>query len=319
MENSTRIYQFFGWRLGTAENLDHLLRRTSESAQFHYAVRREPLPDEAGKPVYESPIPDAEGNPRLLIWRTSAAIRAVFSSAGAFIISPDQIVSHPRPDVAPEVVENALLGAVAAFWLEYRGVPALHASAVEIDGGAVAFASHSGGGKSSLAALFLKHGRALLSDDVLAVGVSGDRAMGRPAFPLMRMWPQEARFFLGRVRGLQRVHPESLKRRVRLPFGPFGGFCSRPLPLTRIYFPVWRGDSGQDVVLTPISPLDGVIQLLKYSFAGRVAAALGLQPYRLDLFSELARRVPMRRLLYPKGFARLKKVRDAVYADLEAG
>ena len=55
----------------------------------------------------------------------------------------------------------------------------LHASAVELDGSAMAFVGNSGQGKSTMATLMCARGARLVTDDVLSVDLDGDRAFAR--------------------------------------------------------------------------------------------------------------------------------------------
>ena len=78
---------------------------------------------------------------------------------------------RPDPTVAPELVGILLAGVVSAFLLDLRGELVLHASAIERDGAALAFAADSGMGKSTLAALMCAAGARLVADDVLRIDV----------------------------------------------------------------------------------------------------------------------------------------------------
>jgi hypothetical protein len=72
----------------------------------------------------------------------------------------------PHVDVDPDLLPIYLTGTVLAVVLMLRGHPVLHASAVEVDGKAVAFVGASGMGKSTLATAFCGQGAALITDDV---------------------------------------------------------------------------------------------------------------------------------------------------------
>lgn len=69
-------------------------------------------------------------------------------------------------------------GLVVAFILNRAGHCVLHASAVELDGNAIAFAGPSGSGKSTLAALLCAGGARLVTDDVLRVELAPGRGSG---------------------------------------------------------------------------------------------------------------------------------------------
>jgi hypothetical protein len=60
---------------------------------------------------------------------------------------------------------------------ELRGVPALHASVVNVNRGAVAFLTHLAQGKSALAAALVDAGYPLLADDNLHILSEDDRSI----------------------------------------------------------------------------------------------------------------------------------------------
>lgn len=82
----------------------------------------------------------------------------------------DAVECRLDPGADPAFVAVLLAGLALAFLLNVAGQCVLHASAVEIDGAAVAFAGPSGAGKSTLAALLCSDGARLITDDVLRLG-----------------------------------------------------------------------------------------------------------------------------------------------------
>lgn len=84
----------------------------------------------------------------------------------------DSVECRPDPGMDPRMVSLLVGGLVVAFVLELAGHCVLHASAVAVNGGAIAFAGDPGMGKSTLAALFCARGARLVTDDVLRLGFS---------------------------------------------------------------------------------------------------------------------------------------------------
>jgi hypothetical protein len=68
-----------------------------------------------------------------------------------------------------------------------HGFELLHASAVTTDHGLIALVARTGGGKSSLAAEFLRRGAALFSDDIVALDHAGGEVIAHPGPPLMNL------------------------------------------------------------------------------------------------------------------------------------
>ncbi|MCL4752381.1 MAG: hypothetical protein KJ015_19620 [Myxococcales bacterium] len=77
---------------------------------------------------------------------------------------------RPDPGAATGLVE-LLLGSMLAMILTVRGATILHASAVSRGDRAIAVVGAEGGGKSTLAALLVRDGARLVTDDVLRIGV----------------------------------------------------------------------------------------------------------------------------------------------------
>ncbi|MBI3732629.1 MAG: hypothetical protein HY259_04115 [Chloroflexi bacterium] len=266
--------------------------------------------------MYRSPYANAAGAARLLIWKAGEYYRVLFSDVACFDVTPDSIVVYPQAGLSYQLLNTYFLGPAMSFWLEWRGIPTLHASAVVANGHAVAFISQSRGGKSVLAASWVQAGHPLLTDDILAVAHDHGTPIGYPGYPQMRLWADEAQYFLGRSEGLEYVHPAYLKYRV--PIGPacFGRFCHTPQPMGCLYL-VERSEAGaSEIKIAPVAPTLAVVTLARHSFAPHIVEALKLQVQQLEILTRLVQRVPVRRLVYPSGFEQLAAVREAILNDL---
>ena len=237
-----------------------------------------------------------------------------FPRLADFYLWPDRIACHLRDPRHDYLVEIRLLGPVLSYWMERRGICALHASAVAVGGGTVAFLSGNAGGKTAMAAALLKAGGLLLSDDILMVERRRGGIRAHPAYPQMRMWPDEARHFLGHCRGLERIHPRYATRRIPVGANGLGGFCAMARKLDGICILERRGarERGHEVRITPVSPQAALMALLRHSFSPRLVEAAGLQPRRLRLLARIVDEVPVRKVVFPSGFERLRHVCDAV-------
>ena len=128
----------------------------------------------------------------------------------------DRIICHNTEAHSDGLVEICLLGIAFSLWLEMRAVRALHTSAVVKAGLVVAFVGGNGDGKSSLAGAMMEAGCPLITDDLLPIRDSHGSFIAYPSCSQMRLWPEEARFFLGHYESLQKVHPEHEKRKVHI-------------------------------------------------------------------------------------------------------
>lgn len=280
---------------------------------------RAPFAARLGEPLYESPLKDDSGESLACLYQLSAAELLRFGDALDYYLGEEYIHCHLRNPACRYLVEIRLLGPVLAYWLEKRGVCTLHASAVVVDGRAVAFMATNQGGKSGLAAALMAGGDPLLTDDLLPIEALRGRLTARSGYPQMRMWPDGVSHFIGDRRCLEPVHPRLGKRRVPVGSGGFGAFHSSAVPLGCLYLPERQPPEHRsgEVRIVALSRRQAVIELFRCSFSPFIVEAVGLQPRRLELFSQLVSEVPVRRLVYPSGFDELPKVRGALLADLD--
>ena len=242
-----------------------------------------------------------------------------FTEIADFFLWPEHIFCNLLDPAYGYLVEIQLLGIVLSFWLERQGIPMLHAAASVVENRAFAFLSANRGSKSSLAAALMQSNYPLLTDDILPVGKCYNRFIGHPGYPQMRLWPDQAVYFLGHYQELEHVHPAYSKRRVPVGVDGLGTFCETSKPLACLYLPQ-RHDPSNGVgaiEIGPVSPGDAVIELVRHSFLATIVEAIGLQEERLGFFAQLALQVPMRRILYPSGLEHLPSVREAILKDIE--
>ena len=88
------------------------------------------------------------------------------------VIKGRQICIWPATQATQKDIEIFLLGPVWATLCHQRQILPLHASAISTEDGVVAFAGHSGAGKSYLAALMTSLGFKLVADDILPISLN---------------------------------------------------------------------------------------------------------------------------------------------------
>ncbi len=260
-----------------------------------------------GNPIYRSQAMTAANRPAHELHRAGSAFVLRVAGIGEFSIREDAIDCHPWAG-GEEMVEVALLGTVLSFWLELRGIPALHASAVEVDGRAVVFLSSSQGGKSSLAAALMQAGSKLMCDDIVPVFLSDQTVCVHPGYPQIRMWPQDAGHFLPPGVPSRQIHPGATKRCFTVGDGGFGRFQKAACPLAVVLLPRRHPNPEAEIRFEPLSRAEAVMELTRHSFLGPTVQAVGLQGKRFELFAEIARRVDFFQLIYPSGLEYLPGV-----------
>jgi hypothetical protein len=216
-----------------------------------------------------------------------------------------------------ESLQVYLLGRALSFALVKQGFEPIHSTAVVVDGGALAFLGESGFGKSSLAAGFVGEGYSLLTDDLLLVSQRSGRPEAQPGPPRIKLFPWVARRCLG-LTG-EGVPMNNGSEKLVLPLAEHH-HQSRPVPLRSVY--VLSGPREvfrkQRIQTTTFSQREAFVELIRHTFNHVVT-----DPRRLQrLFSEslqLASRVPVKRISYPRDLALLPEVRQRILADLADG
>ncbi len=281
-------------------------------------VHRAPEPSGESQLLYRSPFETETGEAVLEIARTEAWDHLRFPGVGDFFLGPREIQVLQADGATPDLVEIRLLGVVFAYWLERQGLPVLHAAAVAAPRGALAFLGSNRGGKTCLAAAFVRAGWPLVSDDLLPVGdgvrfALAGTVVALPGLPQLRVWPDLAAVLHPDWTNLRRAHPGLEKRRILVGAGHgFGTFHGEALPLDRLFLPERR--DGGEIEFEVIPPREALLELLKHSFLPRQVAAAGWEAARLERLARLAERIPLVRLCYPSGFERLDEVRDRLLA-----
>lgn len=110
--------------------------------------------------------------------------------------------------------QRMLIAQVLPFAAVLQGLEVLHASAVAIDGGAVAFGGHSGSGKTSLALALCRRGADFLTDDVLALERAGDDLIGHTGAPVAGVDHAEAERLRGAGVGAGEALAANARERV---------------------------------------------------------------------------------------------------------
>lgn len=126
-----------------------------------------------------------------------------------------------------------LLASAMTALVQQRGMVTLHASCVDVGGGAVMFLGKSGAGKSTLAMAFSEKGYRLHTDDVCVIRADGDGPpMVMPQFPQLKLWRDAVEAFDQSPDDLRRI-----RRKVeKYSYIVEGGVSAEPLPARALYF-----------------------------------------------------------------------------------
>lgn len=294
------------WTIRFGDSADRLFKPSGDWLQLLTCGRPDDVSAEAGT-----------GN--AYYFRHGADDTWFWSDALATVhISPDgrNVDVYPEPQTDDRLLGLLLAGPMTAVVLSQLGQPLLHASAVVLPFGAVAFLGPRGQGKSTMAAGFLRHGASLLTDDMLRLQVEGDRVQSVPGPAIMKLWSSTVVHTLGlEASALPNINGASEKKLLWID-ARFD-MVQRPVPLRALY------------VLERYKPTDDQDQVISRDLYGPQAfAAIVAQVYRpilstsvvakfLPTFARLIKQAPVRVLRYPSGFEHQEMVYRHVLRDLE--
>ncbi|HYZ80656.1 MAG TPA: hypothetical protein VE571_05280 [Solirubrobacteraceae bacterium] len=146
------------------------------------------LPSPIDDPRYLRNLQAYDGAPYVMLEGTAGDVLFAYGRTALFHLSADHAVL--RCAVADEdepTWQRVLLDTILWTVSLLRGFELLHASAVLGPHGLIALVGQTGGGKTSLAAEFLRRGAALYSDDVLALDDVGGPVVAHPGLALMNL------------------------------------------------------------------------------------------------------------------------------------
>jgi hypothetical protein len=219
-----------------------------------------------------------------------------------------EIVVDPAPEVDERVLRSFILGSVLAMILHQRGRLVLHASAVAVDGAAVAFLGGSGWGKSTTAAALHTRGHRVVADDVMAVQESAGCPAVCPGFPQIKLWPEAVISLGDDVNRLPRLHP-LLEKRVRRVTD---GFSQNPLPLGQVYVLTF----GETQEIEPLRPQEALVELVRHSYLTHLLRPLGEASSHFLQCASLVKNVSIYRLKRPRSLRELSDLAQLVEENL---
>ena len=232
-----------------------------------------------------------------------------FLGLSDFLISNDtcEVTCYPTPQATRETVRHFYLNQVLPLVLAKKGQLVLHASAVEIGSGAVAFIGASGRGKSTLAASFATNGFRFLTDDGLLLEQCDSGYQVMPSHPSIRLWDDSQQALISAE--VATAPPVQFTSKSRFLAGEDVVFCSQVRPLRRIYF-LGLGTSPQ-LTFERVEPAEALIELVKHSFLLDIEER-DMLAAQFDKFCSLVSQSICYRLDYPRRYEDLALIRQAI-------
>ncbi len=303
-------YGLFGLRLESALEFPELPARSGERARdVHLSIRAHGL--DADDPWSEAiarlrgeRVGDdwfgADGDVAWFDWPNVARVR---------IDGGHSIEIAPCAGVDPAGLRAALLGPVFSVLLTQRGLYPLHASGVELNGAAIAFAAVSGTGKSTLALALHERGHAFLSDDVMAIDVEADPLRTVPAYPQIKMTAELIAHRGDDGNAMPLVNPEEDKR-ARAVAGPLR---TEPLPLARVYLI----EDGEPELIGPLPTKEALLAAIGHGHRAKLQHRTVGSDEVMRRARVIADGVPFFRLRRPRGLERLEELVERIEAHAQ--
>ncbi|MCP3960670.1 MAG: serine/threonine protein kinase [bacterium] len=252
--------------------------------------------------MIESTDLDDRGEPMLRVWRrpSDGMFRFLYGDGSDFVLDGcgrRLWVQWLEPNTL-EDVSSYLLGPILGFVLRLHGAISLHASAVVIDGQAIALAGPAGAGKSTTAAAFAQRGHAVLSDDLAVLEPHGGEYLVQVDCPILRLWPESSEMLFGSADALPRLSGTWDKRYLDL--AGHGSQAARvPCPLAAIYLLDCGSIAEAGPAIRTVRGRDGLLALVAHSYAAPLLDA-EMRATEFELFAELVGKLPVLGLHRPE-------------------
>jgi hypothetical protein len=211
---------------------------------------------------------------------------------GTFNFDPSGVEAVVGEEVPTEKIRDAHRRLVLPLALQALGQEVLHASAVTLEAGAVAFCAESGTGKSTVAYALTRRGHPPCADDAVAITLGRDGAELIPLPFALRLRPPSAAHFGEDSQGLEVQQPADPQR------------------LAAIYV-LQRAEEGGGVRRLDRAEAFPALLAHAYSFG------LNHEPRRrrmLEHYLRLASEVPVFRVVLASGLSELDHTLDEIEA-----
>ncbi len=225
------------------------------------------------------------------------------------------LIIDPIPDVKPSLLKQAVQSAGLGLILHQRNQLTLHASAIEMDGGVVAFVGYKGAGKSTTAASMFGQGYRLVTDDLLVLKIDkeGAAVQAFPGIPQLRLWPEA-------VVASLKEDPEDLPRNSNLSTKRLRDageqFTRDALPLKAIYTLDFLAHPEDALIIESLTPRDACIEMIRQSYALHYLGNQGANAQHLSQSNALTKLVPVRRLRRARSLESIPEMVAAIERDI---
>ena len=238
-----------------------------------------------------------------------------WSNLFEFLVTADarHIYAHAVNGVEDEAMLAYLLVDALSFSMVRLGWEPLHATAVFTDHGVVAFLGNSGDGKSTLAALLVRHGGKLVTDDMLVLAHDSRGWLAQPGPPRLKLYQAMVDHLFGPAPNRVAMNPETTKLIIPLDTCQC---ATEAHGLQAIYILTREADQHPDrPVIQRLSPATAFPRLLAHT-AGHYPSEKERLRRQFEFATDVVRQVPIKTLSYRREKRHMIDLKDAVLADI---
>jgi hypothetical protein len=235
-----------------------------------------------------------------------------FENLANYLVSNGtEILIEPHPLANEADIRFYALGLCMSLILHQREFLVLHASAIQVPGGCIAFMAPSGYGKSTLAAAFYQRGFPVLTDDICAVRLRPKKSPEvESAIPQLKLSEASAKKL-----NICYEHLPPLPNKEKYAFGTQENFIKKAQPLLHIY-QLGRGNR-EDISLQPLSGISKFCALKNHTSHQWILGAMNLQAQHFSLCTTLQKQVPLSQLIRPTSGFQLEELVDFLLAKFK--
>ncbi|MFI5232074.1 MAG: hypothetical protein ACHQSE_06140 [Gemmatimonadales bacterium] len=217
---------------------------------------------------YRTPPDESEPDGALVVHEFAEGFRLRYADATEFHVARDgrEVWATWAASSTLADTETYLLGPVLGFAQRLMGMLCLHASAVVVDGAAIALCGPAHAGKSTTAGAFAAAGFGVLADDMTAVRASPGGMMAMPGSDHLRVWEDSERILLGTSGALPRLTPTWDKRALRLR-GVGWTWHADPVRLGAVVLLAPRADAPDAPRVEVVPPGEAFVAIAANSYA----------------------------------------------------
>ena len=306
-------YAAFGTQLNCTFELPELVQiPKAPAAAWTVEVRHVVPPVIDGDPLGMDTV---YGSVQVRSFTAPGVHRLVFDDTGAFdVLLRDRVIAwYPGARADAAAMRADLLGRVMALAAHADGMLALHASAVSIDGHAIAFLGPKQAGKSTIAMALVRGGARLMSDDSLVLRFADDDVvLATPGVQRMRLWDDSASALGAKAVGTPKAKP-TLDRL------PAERLQASEVPLAACYVIRATADQSVDPIERVRLPsARAALACVSFSKLGSLAGG-SEAVVLLDRAARLTRATPVYEAAVRRDLGRLDALADRVFAWHRSG